>query len=188
MLFIIGPIAKIQKNPESFYWDQQVYQWWILVVQQFILVWELNQEQSYFVQVKNLKQLLKNQLSEVKLLMINDISMVSSNMWTDTDARFSEVFSVSTDLSFTGLTISDYHQLPPVKGRFIFSRFTREVRRISCCQKWHLFKYVELTEVSVLNNICHAIVDRNTETFLKVRFINQSGDNCPIDVLHMYPD
>lgn len=81
------------------------------------------------------KVTLKTQLSEVKLLMINDISMVSSNMWTDTDARFSEVFSASTDLSFTGLTISDYHQLPPVKGRFIFSRFTREVRRISCCQK-----------------------------------------------------
>ena len=124
----------------------------------------------------------------MKLLMINDISMVSSNMWTDTDARFSEVFSASTDLSFTGLTISDYHQLPPVKGRFIFSRFTREVRRISCCQKWHLFKYVELTEVSVLNNFCPAIVDRNTEKFLKVRFINQSGDNCPIDALHMYPE
>ena len=71
-----------------------------------------------------LKTSSKNQLSEVKLVMINDISMLFSDLWTDIDARLFEIFLTSIDLSFPGLVISYYHQLPPVKGRFIFSRFT----------------------------------------------------------------
>ena len=37
-----------------------------------------------------------------------------------------------------------------------------------------------------MNNVCLGTVDKNTETFLKVRFIDQSDINYQHDALHMY--
>ena len=61
--------------------------------------------------------------------MIDEISMVSSDLWTETDVRLSEIVSTSNELLYTCLSvvvIVDYLQLPPVKRKFIFSRFNRK--------------------------------------------------------------
>ena len=77
--------------------------------------------------------------------MIDEISMVSYDLWTEIDARLSEIFTTSIELPFAGVSvvvIGDYLQLPPVRGRFIFSRFTsgRKINQPLSLQLWDLFK------------------------------------------------
>ena len=64
-------------------------------------------------------------------------------------------------------------------------------------QLWHLFKYVELTEVvsqndklfiDLLNKIRVDNIDDDVEKLLKVRFIHECDENCPKDTLHMYAE
>ena len=78
--------------------------------------------------------------------MIDEISIVSSDLWTEIDARFSEVFSASIELPFAGLSvvvIGDYLQLPTVIGRFIFSMFTngRKNNKLLSLQLLRLLKF-----------------------------------------------
>ena len=57
------------------------------------------------------------------------------------------------------------------------------MNQLSPLQLWHLYKYVELTEVvtqidqtflNVLNSFCFRIVNENNEKLLKTRFTDQS--------------
>ena len=53
--------------------------------------------------------------------------MVTSDIWTEIDARLPEIFSASIELPFSGLLmviIGDYLQLPLARQKFIFSRLT----------------------------------------------------------------
>ena len=73
------------------------------------------------------------------------ISMVSSDLWTEIDVRLSEIFSLSNALLFAGfsvVTIRNYLQLTPVRGRSIFSWFTGASRmnQLLSLQLWHLYK------------------------------------------------
>ena len=57
------------------------------------------------------------------LLMIDEVFMVSSDLWTDIDARFSEIFSASIELTFAGVlevVIGNYLQSPPLRRSFMF--------------------------------------------------------------------
>ena len=57
------------------------------------------------------------------LLMIDEVFMVSSDLWTDIDARFSEIFSASIELTFAGVlevVIGNYLQSPRLRRSFIF--------------------------------------------------------------------
>ena len=52
--------------------------------------------------------------------------------------------------AFTGLSVrsvADLLQLPPVRGKLIFSQFSDKdsMKHVLCFQSWHLFKYSELT-------------------------------------------
>ena len=72
------------------------------------------------------KAALRNRLSEVKFLFIDEISMVSSELWTDIDSRLGEIFMTIRKEAFAGLSVmivADLFQLPPVRGKLIFSRF-----------------------------------------------------------------
>ena len=52
--------------------------------------------------------------------------MVSSDLWTDIDSRLGEIFVMIPEIAFAGLsvlTVADLLELPPVKGKLIFSHF-----------------------------------------------------------------
>ena len=51
--------------------------------------------------------------------------MVSSDLWTGIDSRMGDMMICKN--AFTGLsviTVADFLQLPPVRGKLIFSRFS----------------------------------------------------------------
>ena len=50
--------------------------------------------------------------------------MVSSDLWTDIDSRLGEILMMIPEKAFGGLsimTVADSLQLPPVRGKLIFS-------------------------------------------------------------------
>ena len=72
------------------------------------------------------KAALRNKLSEVKFLIIDELSTVSSDLWIDINSRLEEVLMIIPEkafASFSVMTVSDFLQLPPVLGEFIFSSF-----------------------------------------------------------------
>ena len=53
--------------------------------------------------------------------------MLSSDLWTDIDSRFGEIFMISPEKSFAGLlvmTVAGLLQLPLVRRKLIFSEFS----------------------------------------------------------------
>ena len=48
---------------------------------------------------------IRNKLPEVKVLMMDEVSMVSSDLWSEIDARLSEIFLLSIELPFAGLSV-----------------------------------------------------------------------------------
>ena len=83
----------------------------------FILVLELNQEQSY-LRNEISKAALRNRFSDVKLLIIDELSMVSSDLWKDIDSRLGEIFVTIPEKELAGLsvmTVADFLQLHPVR-------------------------------------------------------------------------
>ena len=78
--------------------------------------------------------------------------MVSSDLWTDVDSRLGEMFIMTLEKAFSGLsvmTVADLLQLPRVRGKLIFARFSDKdgMKHSLGLQLWHLFEYAELTEV-----------------------------------------
>ena len=74
---------------------------------------------------------LRNRLSKVKLLITDELSMVSSDLWTDIDSRLGEIFMMIPQKAFAGLSVmavADLHQLPPVRGKPIFSKFSDRMK------------------------------------------------------------
>ena len=70
---------------------------------------------------------LRNRLSKVKLLITDELSMVSSDLWTDIDSRLGEIFVIIPQKAFADLSVmavADLLQLPPVRGKPIFSKFS----------------------------------------------------------------
>ena len=65
------------------------------------------------------KAALRNRLPEVKFLIIDQLSMVLSDLRRDIDLRFPEKAFAGLSI----LTVADFLQLPPVRGKLIFSQF-----------------------------------------------------------------
>ena len=77
--------------------------------------------------------------------------MVSSDLLTDIDSRSGEIHMMIPEKAFAGLsvmTVADLLQLPPVRGKLIFSQFFNKdnMKHLLVSQLWDLFKYAELTE------------------------------------------
>ena len=84
-----------------------------------------------------------------------------------------------SEKAFAGLsimTVADLLQLPPVKGKPIFSQFSDKdsMKHLLGLQLWHLFKYGKLTEVvrrndklfiDLLNNVRVSNFDNGVEKF-----------------------
>ena len=69
---------------------------------------------------------LRNRLSEVKFLIIDELCMVSTDLCTNIDSRLGEIFVMIPKKAFAGLpvmTVADLLQLPPIRGKLIFSVF-----------------------------------------------------------------
>ena len=97
------------------------------------------------------------------------------------------------------MTVADLLQLPPVRGKLVFSQFSDKdsMKHLLGLQLWHLFQYVELTEVvrqndqlfiDLLNKVRVGNIYDEVEKLLKVRFIHESDENYPVDALHMYAE
>ena len=97
------------------------------------------------------------------------------------------------------MTVADLLQLPPVRGKLIFSQFSDKdsMKHLLGLQLWHLFQYAELTEVvrqndqlfiDLLNKVRVGNIDDEVEKLLKARFIHESDENYPVDASHMYAE
>ena len=94
------------------------------------------------------------------------------------------------------MAVADLLQLPPVRGKHIFSQFfdTDSMKNLLSLQLWHLLKYAELTKVvkqndkmfiDLLNKARVSNIDDYVDKLLKARFTNESDENYPKDALHM---
>ena len=104
------------------------------------------------------------------------------------------------EIAFAGLsvmTVADLLQLPPVRGKLIFSQFSDKdsMKHLLGPQLWHLFKYSELTVkqndklfIDLLNKVGVGNIDDYVQNLLKARFICESDENYPKDALHMYAE
>ena len=142
------------------------------------------------------KAALRDWRKEVKLLTIDELSKVY------TDSRLGERFMIIPEKTFAALSVmavADLLQLPPVRGKPIFSQFSDKdsMKHSLGLQLWHLFRYAELTEVvrqknklfiDLLNNVWVDNIDGDVENLLKARFICESGEKYPKDALHMYAE
>ena len=97
------------------------------------------------------------------------------------------------------LTVADLLQLPLVRGNLIFSQCSDKdsMKHLLGLQLQHLFQYEELTEVvrqndqlfiDLLIKVRVGNIDDEVEKLLKARFIDESDENYPVDVLHMYTE
>ena len=148
------------------------------------------------------KAILRNRVSEVKLLIIDELLMVSSNLWTGIDSRLGVIFMMIPEKAFSGLSVmavADLIQLPAVGGKPIYSQYPDEdsMKHLLGLKLWHLFKYLELTEVlrendkffiDLLNKVRIGNIDDDVENLLKARFICESDENYPKDALDMYAE
>ena len=93
--------------------------------------------------------------------------------------------------------MADFLQLPPVKGKLLFSQFSNKDsnKHLLGLQLWDL--YAELSEVvrendkvfiKLLSKFRFGSIDDNVEKLIKARFIHESGENHPKDALHMYKE
>ena len=97
------------------------------------------------------------------------------------------------------MTVGDLLQLPPVRGKLIFSRFydKNSMKHLLHLQLWHLFKYAELTEdlrqnnklfINVLNKVRVGNIDDDLENLLKARLKRESDKNCLEGALQVYAE
>ena len=75
--------------------------------------------------------------------------MVSSVLFYQVNQRLNEIFGYSGSEPFAGLPVivcSDFFQLPPVKGRPVYSSAV-SIKGFIALHLWRKFQMVELTEV-----------------------------------------
>ena len=86
--------------------------------------------------------------SELEAVIIDEISMVSNIRLYQIHCRLWEIFNVSLDIPFAGLTIillGDLYQWPPVQGKIVVAPFHNDL--LNLCHPWKYFSYSDLTEV-----------------------------------------
>ena len=120
--------------------------------------------------------------------------MVLSDFWSDVDLRLGQIFIMIPEKAFAGLSVmivADLLQLPPVRGKRIFSQFSDKdsMKHLLGLQSWYLFKYAELTEVFIdlLNKVPIGNIDDDVKKFFKAR-LRESDENYPKDALHMFAE
>ena len=91
----------------------------------------------------NINHVYDNKLSDVRLIIIDEISMVSGDLFYKIHVRLTEIFGSKANEPFAGIPVlvcGDLYQLPPVKGRPIFSVSDCSIERLLSYDLWRLFK------------------------------------------------
>ena len=127
--------------------------------------------------------------------------MVSSDLFYKIHVRLTEIFGCKPDEQFAGipmLVCGDLYQLPPVKGKSIFSVSDQSIDKLLSLDLWRLFTLAELTEImrqkddvdfiELLNKVRVGNVDEIVERKLKAKFIEKSDENYPHDCLHIFAE
>ena len=117
------------------------------------------------------KGTLRNRLSEVRFFIIDKLSMISSDLWEDIDSRLGEIFMKIPEKAFAGIsviTVGDLLQLPPVRGKLIFSEFCdkNSMKHLLDLQLRHLFKHAEITEVIRQNYLLTYLIQFDSVTLM----------------------
>ena len=72
---------------------------------------------------------MRNNLCELRALIIDKISMVSNLQLLYIHLRLVEIFGVSDNVPFAGITViavGDFYQLPPVQQRTVYAEYRDE--------------------------------------------------------------
>ena len=142
---------------------------------------------------------LRNNLCELRALIIDEISMVSNLQLLYIHLRLVEIFGVSDNVPFAGITViavGDFYQLPPVQQRTVYAEYRDEWQNL--VHLWKHFNLAELHEImrqrgdsdliDLLNKVRTASLEECDETILKSRFVSQNDDNYPCDALHIFAE
>ena len=109
----------------------------------------------------------------------------------------------SVSVAFAGLAVvllGDFLRLPPVRGKPIYACVDEhdKIERFLSLNLWHMFQFAELTEVmrqkcdaeyiNLLNKIRIGDIDADVQQKLKARFVNETADNYPQNVVDMFEE
>ena len=129
--------------------------------------------------------------------------MVSSDLWTDVDSKFGEIFMMTPEKAFAGLsvmTVSDLLQLHPVKGNLMFSQISEKnnIKHLLGLHLWHLFKYAGLNDAKMtkrplvyrglLKNVRNSNIDDGVEKLQEAIFIHECDENYSKEVFSIYAE
>ena len=81
----------------------------------------------------NMRCKLRLMYSEQEAVIIYEISIISIIRLHQIHCRICEIFSVSLDISFAGLTVTilgDLYQLPPVQRKKVFAPFNHDLMNL----------------------------------------------------------
>ena len=86
---------------------------------------------------------LRNVSLKMKFLIMSELSIVWSDLWTVVVSILGEIFIMIPEKAFFYLsimTIADLLQLPPIRGKLIFSQFSvkTSMKHLLGLQSWHL--------------------------------------------------
>ena len=140
---------------------------------------------------------LRQQYSELEAVIVDEISMVSNVKLYHIHKRLSEIFNVSLEVPFGGLTVlvvGDLYQLPPVRGQKVFLPSHEEL--LNLCHPWQHFQFCELTEImrqqgdnifiDLLNNARTGVVTDLDIALLNSRAIDR--DYVPPDAVYLFAE
>ena len=122
--------------------------------------------------------------------------MVSNVRLYHVHQRLCEIFGVTFDKTFAGLTmiVVDLYQLPPIRHSYVFQQY--KVAMLNMCHPWNEFKVYELTEtmrqqgdtlfVELLYNIREG---RSTPTDLSILETRKVEKQCfPEDAAYVFAE
>ena len=111
--------------------------------------------------------------------------------------KLCEIFKVSLDILFVGLTVillGDLYQLLPVQGKKVFAPFHNDL--LNLCHPWKHFSYFELTEVmrqqgdlvfiDLLNNVRVGAISEIDITLISSRSCAKSNLSPPVDAIYLF--
>ena len=91
---------------------------------------------------------LRLMYSELEAVIIDELSMVPNIRLYQIHCRLCEIFKVSLDIPFAGLTVillGYFYQVPRVQGKKVSAPFHDDF--LTLCHPWRYFGYFELAEV-----------------------------------------
>ena len=142
---------------------------------------------------------IRNKLSNVKLIIIDEVSMVSNVKLKHIHERLKQIFQTPDSMLFAGISVimfGDFYQLPPVKGKPVFSPFKNDLLNLS--HPWENFRMIELVDLmlqqqdiafsELLSRVRVGKPNDNDLNMLCMRAIEKTDENYPHNAIHIYAE